>query len=259
MRREPPRRPRRRGDDDNQRGRFLLACPFLKKDPVRWRPCCRLALRRIRDVKQHLRRAHSVAPQGITGQQREQLGRRASPALPEPEQWFAVFDVVFPGEPRPPSPYVDPDVSEDLASYLAFEAARGAGVVRRSIIRHHQHAAGSGSSALPLVGDDVDDETLESLVRRGLDDLRDEWALGRRSASVRASTSRSSRPPSPRPEAEQTSAVTETHEHAEDEEDLGVMNKLRPLLSGTQGGSTQDPADLDDSASQNLVPFEHVP
>lgn len=274
MRPRPGRR-RRRGEDE--RGRLLFACPFLKKDPVRWRPCYKHELRRIRDVKQHLRRAHSVTPycpvcgegfaddptedrlkrhlrlrecqpkafdppQGITGQQREQLGRRVPATLPEAEQWYTVFDIVFPGHPRPSTPYVDPDMSEDLSSYFEFSAAQGSRIVKQSILHH--------TSNIPYP---VDGDTFESLVRQGLDDLRNEWFSGR-SALVRSS-SRSSIPLSPRPEAEHISTMTTTS--TEYEEDLSVMDKLRPFLSGA-GGPTQD-SDLGDRDSPTLVSYKHFP
>lgn len=197
-----PGNKRHRGDE---RGRLSFACPFFKKDPVRWRPCYKHELRRIRDVKQHLRRAHPVRPycptcgevfeddptedrlnrhlrsrecqpkafdrpQGITWQQREQLSRRVPARLSEADQWFVVFDTVFPGHPRPPTPYVDPDMSEDLSSYFEFSAARGSQILRQSISRHARSFAS------------VDGDALESLLRQGLDDLRVEWFSSRSGA-----------------------------------------------------------------------------
>lgn len=195
--RRPPR-PSKKGRHEHERGRHILACPFFKKDPVRWRNCYRHGLTRIRDVKQHIRRAHRARPycptcgevfeddpteerlnrhvrsrecepkvfdrpQGITWQQREQLARRVPSGLSEAEQWFVVFDTVFPGQPRPSTPYVDPDMSEDLSSYLEFSAARGSSIIRRSIYRHASAFAS------------LDDESMESLLRQGMDDLRREW------------------------------------------------------------------------------------
>ncbi len=38
--------------------RLWLACPYAKRDPVRYRDCHRYFLGRVRDVKQHLTRCH---------------------------------------------------------------------------------------------------------------------------------------------------------------------------------------------------------
>jgi hypothetical protein len=116
-----------------------LACPFWKHKPRHYPQCFRLMLKHIRYVKQHLSRSHSrpihcptcgeifqesadledhikerscqaststIIPEGITESQVIKLRRAASRRQTEKEQWFVVWDIVFPGIARPSSPYV---------------------------------------------------------------------------------------------------------------------------------------------------------
>ncbi|KXH39653.1 hypothetical protein CSIM01_06708 [Colletotrichum simmondsii] len=121
----------------------LLACPFGKMSPSKYSACSRFQLKRIRDVKQHLKRKHTpddycnrclsifddeesltqhvsqpdgfgcqLAPEGrtldgITHRQSRDLSRKANAEVSEEQQWFAIWDIVFPRKPRPESAYLD--------------------------------------------------------------------------------------------------------------------------------------------------------
>ncbi|KAK1449109.1 hypothetical protein CMEL01_08424, partial [Colletotrichum melonis] len=121
----------------------LLACPFGKMSPSKYSACSRFQLKRIRDVKQHLKRKHTpddycnrclsifgdeesltqhmsqpegfdcqLAPEGrtldgINHRQSRDLSRKANAELSEEQQWFAIWDIVFPQKPRPESAYLD--------------------------------------------------------------------------------------------------------------------------------------------------------
>lgn len=80
-----------------------LACVFYKQDPVRHPNCLRCSLRRIKDVKQHITRNHLAS---ITTQQRDLLALREDGRSTDEEQWYSVWDKVFPGQPMPRSPYI---------------------------------------------------------------------------------------------------------------------------------------------------------
>ncbi|KAK1676825.1 hypothetical protein BDP55DRAFT_101551 [Colletotrichum godetiae] len=117
---------------ENTEQRFL-ACPFFRKDSERYAACAMLHLRRIRDVKQHMRRGHSrpafycpicwktfqrrddcdghiverscdagdaSGPPWMTEEQDSLLEGRV-PNAPTEDQWFSVWDIACPGLPRP--------------------------------------------------------------------------------------------------------------------------------------------------------------
>ncbi|KAK1467666.1 hypothetical protein CCUS01_07197 [Colletotrichum cuscutae] len=124
------------GDHDNSventEDKFL-ACPLLRKDPEQYAACAMLRLRRIRDVKQHMRRGHSPSAyycpicwktfRGTEDRDRHIVERSCdAPAVPGPpwitqeqatllegrvsngpteDQWFSVWDIVCPGLPHP--------------------------------------------------------------------------------------------------------------------------------------------------------------
>ncbi|KAK7976548.1 Aldo/keto reductase [Apiospora arundinis] len=140
-----------------QSRRLWLACPFAKKDPVRYRNCYRYNLGRIRAVKQHLSRCHrkpiycpicrrtfkdederdkhirlnncSRRPEieiyGISEKQKRELGQRVCSKMPEEQQWFTVFDTLFAPLSRPRSPYIDRDLSEQMSVFHDFYTSKG--------------------------------------------------------------------------------------------------------------------------------------
>ena len=114
-----------------------FGCPFYKFDPIRYRECLfRHTSAKTSYLKQHLRSDHlqpihcPVCGQtfedqllknghlrnrvcqyrkfdfdGVTRSQEEQL-QEISRIQPRGEIWFKMWDIVFPGEPHPASPYV---------------------------------------------------------------------------------------------------------------------------------------------------------
>lgn len=130
-----------------ERGR-LLACPYHKHDPYGYQDCSKYVLRRIKDVKQHLKRLHKTPdfycprcyktfgniqdrdchvrdsnclnqcnPQfvGVTDEQCKTFelytGRRKSLE----DQWFIIWDTVFPGIGPPASPFVGSSQTEAVS------------------------------------------------------------------------------------------------------------------------------------------------
>lgn len=152
----------------NDRAR-TLACPFQKRDPSKHQKCLYLTLHRIKDVKQHIFRCHTKPqfycascyevfdtaehrdkhsrlrecerldtpdlPQfeGITEDQRKQLGEKSVRTMPIEEQWFQIWSIVFPGAAgeRPKSVYLG-NLLEEMVPVLrtTWEAQRSSIVAR---------------------------------------------------------------------------------------------------------------------------------
>lgn len=183
--------------------RLNLACPFAKKDPVRWRSCYRHELSKISYVKQHLYRVHLQplychrcgatydrqedlsehmrsttpcdvrsfsVPEGLTVEQRQRLSERLSSKLSDEERWYAVFEIVFPGHPHPATPYVDPDMSEDLSSFRDYIAREGPGI----LAKEYRDAEDSPPAAA-AADDDEAYSSFEAIMRRGLEQISSSW------------------------------------------------------------------------------------
>ncbi|KAH6975069.1 hypothetical protein BKA56DRAFT_82828 [Ilyonectria sp. MPI-CAGE-AT-0026] len=138
-----------------KRRRQQLACPFWKRNPGQHRACFSKTLRRIRDVKQHLTRKHTpefycecccatfdnedshrrhvthvsgevcvhdptVVLDGISHQQHRRLSKKSDFKLTDQEQWFSVWDILFPGSQRPDSAYLDFGLSEETSSFREY-------------------------------------------------------------------------------------------------------------------------------------------
>ena len=201
--------------DDSGRSSKLLACPFWKLDPGKYSSCFRMTLKGISRVKQHLDRKHapdfycefcllvsldeeshqshvksrscsfqSCEFTGITHSQRHQLSRKSKPNLPEPDQWFAIWDIVFPKQPRPTSAYMDPDLSEDLCQFREY--AQRLGPARLAEVMQ-----ANAPVALEILQEEIG-SVLEIVISQGLNTLFQEWLSSRASAPSTASSETSS-------------------------------------------------------------------
>jgi hypothetical protein len=127
---EGPPKKRNRASRQIAARELSLACPFAKKDPIKYRGCYQYTLRRTHHVKQHLSRCHQIPIycqrckelfdteeerddhatanslcekrfgiryEGLTRKQKEQPGHRVSPKMTLSDQWFTIFDILFPG------------------------------------------------------------------------------------------------------------------------------------------------------------------
>lgn len=132
--------------DSNDNGsEVVFACPFQKYDPRKYHRCHKYTLTRIKDVKQHIYRQHTQSPyycarcykvfttaddrdghcrradcekrhppqfEGISEEQRNDLKKSSPRKKPLQEQWYEVWDVIFPGRPRPQSAFIGNYVEE---------------------------------------------------------------------------------------------------------------------------------------------------
>ncbi|KAI1865751.1 hypothetical protein JX265_008074 [Neoarthrinium moseri] len=191
-----PRRPR-------------LACPFYRKDSVRYRTCHGKVISSIAHLKQHLRRYHQlpvycpicketfdseslrdqhtearscelrtdVVLDGITSTQRESLNRRASTTLDEEGQWFAIFDMLFPDfHPRPRSAYINAELSAEMENFQDYMALQGPSIIMDAISR--------GGLQIPSESLQQDDLAtfLPNAVAEGLQLIADRWNESQRTA-----------------------------------------------------------------------------
>jgi hypothetical protein len=186
-------------DEGNKRIRkadkLYFACPFLKRDPIKHRQCYRHQLTKISYVKQHIKRSHrqpiccpicmeifvdeenrdrhirdqscqrrpALDFDGASPTQLAQLGKRSDQKKPEVAQWFDIFELLFPGQPRPKSAYIDPELSEDLMDFNSFFLERGPKTLTEVIASHAV----------------VDPEILQGIVSEGIRSVFQEWLSNR--------------------------------------------------------------------------------
>ncbi|KAH8752210.1 hypothetical protein F5883DRAFT_576574, partial [Diaporthe sp. PMI_573] len=125
-----------------------LACPFSKLDGGRYYECLKFKLHRVRDVKQHIARRHrgpefycarcwqtfpdrseqdehmrtvvcATKPkplfEGISDSQRNQLARSADRGATPEQQWYSIWEILFPGKQKPSSIYLGNFMEETLS------------------------------------------------------------------------------------------------------------------------------------------------
>lgn len=152
---DTPRNPdkRRRTTDCEPASHRTLACPFWKYNPyTKYRSCGTYTLKRIRDVKQHLTRRHMPTLycqvcyvifqerdrleehietrscrrtpgsklDGISPTTDRILRGRSNPKLSTEQQWFDIWNFLFPDKPRPFSSYNDPVLSAHIGDFREY-------------------------------------------------------------------------------------------------------------------------------------------
>lgn len=200
--REPPKK-RNRSTKQSAMLQVFLACPFAKKNPVKHRGCYGYVLKRIKDVKQHIQRWHQlpiycgrcqevfkseedrdihlkesercearddIQHEGVTLSQQSKLSERVSPKMTLEEQWFTIFDVLFPGHlPRPESPYINKDLSIDLEAFQDMMRSDGPSIILSALQRH-------GIALHDMRNEERDLATLQQTVlREGFQYIAQRW------------------------------------------------------------------------------------
>ena len=100
------------GDGSAGEGRRQgFACPFVKSDPIRHHhACARFTLARVSDVGLHIRRKHPEEAKRVeeAKKMRKDRGKKKT----DKERGYVLWDDLFPGQPRPDSPYAGTEVVE---------------------------------------------------------------------------------------------------------------------------------------------------
>lgn len=160
----PQRTPAVRDDPSGGEKGPPFACPYFKKDSMVHQSCYQFTLRRIRDVKQHVGRKHSMPiycpicndifpkeqerdnhvrenrcpqkpfakPEGTTEEQKKKLGKRAPANQTREEQWYGIFYTLF-----------DDSVTRPLSPYLQID-----GVLFHGALNLQQYIVGEGVQVL---------------------------------------------------------------------------------------------------------------
>ncbi|KAH0443131.1 hypothetical protein CcaCcLH18_01244 [Colletotrichum camelliae] len=191
----------------------FLACPFWKLQSSAHRSCFSLKLKRIRDVKQHLSRRHTPAYycdrcstifemendlhehvsnpaglfcspgstlEGISRGQRMQLKGKSDKNLSEEGQWFAIWDIVFPGRERPMSAYLELEIVEDVYLFQDYCRNHGGAVLATQIQMGNSYGLTGGV--------DADRQFYsQAAFRQAMDLLLNEWVTSRSSGTLRNS------------------------------------------------------------------------
>lgn len=183
-------------------GGLTFACPFCKKDPGRYGICYNHKLSRIGDVKQHLLRRHAIpiycsswnrtfdneedrdnhtrertceirpkiVHDGVTAQQKKLLRKRTDTRLSEEEQWYKIFEILFPRHRRPESPYINQVFGAQVQHLRDYVTEEGPAIII-------EHLAARESQDFP-----TDETNISSfqhqLFREALQKVVQQWESG---------------------------------------------------------------------------------
>ncbi|KAH6999534.1 hypothetical protein EDB80DRAFT_117897 [Ilyonectria destructans] len=207
----PPLKRAKLSKNANRQPRF--ACPYWKRNSSKHHSCFSKTLRRIRDVKQHLTRKHtpefyceccfeiftdgdehqihithvagkvcirgpSAVLEGISHQQHRQLSRKPDPKLPGHEQWFSVWDILFPGSQRPTSAYHDSELSAEISGFREYCSQYGPPKLDQALQNE--------------VTETEKREHLITIFQTGLNQLFDTWHSNGKSSQTSSSNAQSS-------------------------------------------------------------------
>lgn len=242
----------------------VLACPYWKYDQDKYRLCCKLSHKRIRDVKQHLHRRHTpdiycdrclevfdnaeryethvqstVACfrtadsrlEGITRMQSRAISKKSDRNLGEEDQWFVIWDILFPGVARPAAAYVDSELTEEMNSFQEYWTNRG-----RDILMDELNSNGMWS-----LSPEEREAQGRQILAGGLNSIYEQWSELRRSASTTPSDPSIPASPPPSSAVAITSGFTPFMNSAT-QAPVIVLN--RETVAGGQIGKSQPPPEL---------------
>jgi hypothetical protein len=113
----------------------------------------------------------SLVLDGLSHQQRSRLLRKADPKLSEEEQWFAIWDIAFPGRARPCSAYRNAEDSEELCSFHDYCHAHGPAMLGAEIESRMQSGQWSG----PELSREEVHSILGYVFEEGFDHIYEAW------------------------------------------------------------------------------------
>ena len=76
---------------------------------------------------------------GITEAQKTSLAARVSARKSKEESWYIIFEILFPGAPKPRSPYLDPDFADGLFALREFAATEMQGIITQVVNEQSTH------------------------------------------------------------------------------------------------------------------------
>jgi hypothetical protein len=142
---------------------LVFACHFYKMNPTKYKRCSLKVLTRVRDIKQHHERLHRlppycahclrefedessrdlhkrqrfcvqvepyVPPDGVSLAQKEALSRPVDGRKSPEEQWYSIWDIIFPSLPRPSCVYLDFELTHQTQVFRDFLSSDGPRVLR---------------------------------------------------------------------------------------------------------------------------------
>ncbi|KAK5660241.1 hypothetical protein OQA88_12777 [Cercophora sp. LCS_1] len=148
---EPPRK-RTKTPAALRAAEYRWACPFWALDPFEHQVCYNFKLKRIQDVKQHIQRKHAPEhycelcyevfgdSEGVRAHIKDhyhnkprsnwvgfatrdtsaKLRKKSNSQQTVEEQWFTIWDTLFPNKPRPSSPFLDTHLSGDFHAFRKY-------------------------------------------------------------------------------------------------------------------------------------------
>ncbi|KAI1173344.1 hypothetical protein F4777DRAFT_453618 [Nemania sp. FL0916] len=192
----PENRPSKKRKYEPDPQQKLFACPYWKLNPIKYRFCFQLKLLTSSRVKQHLSRNHTprfycqvcyllfadkqaqeahviqrscnrqsgTRLDGILPEQQLELSRKPKSALSEKQKWFKIWEIVFPDEQLPLSPYIDSKLADCCARFREHLQNRGTDILASEI-------RNSGLLSMDAVDEDERQQILRRVLARGLDTI----------------------------------------------------------------------------------------
>ena len=223
------------------RPRFI-ACPFWKLDPRKHWDCFSKRITNISYAKQHLNRRHTpeiycqrcfyifdeeelleshvvdsncvrdpvIQLEGVSQAQKRQLKRGTKGTVEE--QWYAMWEILFPTQSRPSSIYVDSDQTKDFALLREFGQRQGLTVL-------YDEVRASGR----ILRSDVSDQLVREVLGRALDAMFEYYRI---SQDVLSGTSNM-------PSRQESTSIPLS--------DSGISQGVQPSSHDSQSGAIREP------------------
>uniref|UniRef100_L2FA08 Uncharacterized protein n=1 Tax=Colletotrichum fructicola (strain Nara gc5) TaxID=1213859 RepID=L2FA08_COLFN len=105
--------------------------------------------------------------EGITSDQSKLLSKKSKKDLSEQQQWFAIWDIVFPGLERPSSPHPDPGLETEISAFREYCRGHEEGIIENLL---------NSGIADHSISNDTRKQLARTVLVEGLDELCGQWS-----------------------------------------------------------------------------------
>jgi hypothetical protein len=133
------------------------------------------------------------------------LATRVSARKSREQNWYTIFEILFPGTPKPRSPYIDPDFADGLLALREYAAVEMEGIIAQASIEQMPNLS------LPLMPLDFNFQSYtEAVVRHAIDILFSRFESRMPRVLARPPTASDSHPPDSGYSGSRTSGIINT-------------------------------------------------
>jgi hypothetical protein len=102
--------------------------------------------------------------EAVTKSQKVELSKRAAPGNTKEENWYIMFSILFPGYPKPRSPYLEPEFADGLLAVREFAAENVPTITQQILAEQNLEQSFISEDEIPIFTETVVREAFDILL-----------------------------------------------------------------------------------------------